>query len=273
MLKSSPLDGHEWGRHHKDEMQEAREIQLRLMPRRISWLQGFDIAAAGQPARTLSGDYFDVMRLPGHRLCLSIADVSGTGVPAALLASHLQAMVRATAEMIPSPAKLCQKLNREISRSVPREKFVSFFYGLLDSATKQFAYTNAGHNPPLLLHANGKVVRLEEGGLLLGLFEDSAYSQGEVEFQEGDRMLLYTDGVTDALSPSGEEYGEARLVQFLRENGDLPADVLQVRLAESITSFSAGNLTDDTTMIVVAVNAAGESGPRMTSAGVAIAKK
>jgi len=251
---------------HQDEMKEAQEIQLGLLPREIPQLHGYEIAA-WLPARVVSGDSFDLMTFPGSTLGLSIADVSGKGMPAALLASNLHALVRATAETISSPSKLCEKVNREISRRVASGRFISFFYGLLDGVSQRFTYTNAGHNPPILLRRDSSILRPEEGGMLLGISRNSNYRQGEIHLNDGDRLLLYTDGVTDALDPGGKEFSEARLVQFLKENGQLGAGKLQEKLAETIAAFGAGNLMDDITMIVVAVDSACESAPRTMSVG------
>ena len=264
-------DGSDWVYSHYKEIEEAREVQRRLVPRFMTWVPVFDIAADGQPARTLSGDCFDLLDLPGPKLALSIADVSGKGLPAALLAAHLQALVRASANSINSPADMCCSLNREIYQRIGMERFVSFFYGLVDGATSQLIYANAGHNPPLLMRCDGSVLRLEEGGTLLGIIENTTYAEGRVRLHRGDRLLLYTDGVTDAVNPRGQEFGERRLVEFLREHRHLSAWELQDRLSWRITSFSAGELTDDTTIVAVAVDTCDTLGPQTLKASVGAA--
>jgi sigma-B regulation protein RsbU (phosphoserine phosphatase) len=174
-------------------------------------------------------------------------------MPAALLMSNLQAIVRALASETLSPKELTEKINRAMYRNVADGKFITFFYALIDSRRRTLHYSNAGHNAPILLRDDGTQLRLEEGGLILGAFLDSSYQQGEVELRPGDRLVLFTDGVTEAMNGKDEEFGEERLVQALLCDCQLPAEALQNRLLDQVNGFSGGELEDDVTVLVLAV--------------------
>jgi sigma-B regulation protein RsbU (phosphoserine phosphatase) len=201
----------------------------------------------------VGGDYYDVLKLSETILAVCVADVAGKGVPAALLMSNLQAIVRGMATATMLPGALCQKVNESIHRNIAPDRFVTFFYGLLDSRSNRLAYTNAGHNAPILLRRNGSHERLSEGGDVLGIFPDHTYESGEVALAPGDRIVLFTDGVTEARNKDGEEFGEARLLELLVENQLLGAADLQKRILQAVTEYSSGEFADDVTLIVVAV--------------------
>ena len=244
--------------HRKEqEMEEARGIQQGFLPKEIPQVPGYELAGAWQPARVVGGDYFDVLRLSDAVLGLCVADVAGKGVPAALLMSNLQAIVRETATAAMHPDALCRKVNESIRRNIAPDRFVTFFYGLLDSRNNRLSYTNAGHNAPVLLRRDGSHERLREGGDVLGIFPDHSYECGEVALAAGDRILLFTDGVTEAQNKAGEEFGETRLLELLAANQSLGAAALQQRILEAVTEFSGAEFADDVTLIVVTV---GENG-------------
>jgi len=249
----------EWARARRQrqrldemELEDARDIERRLLPKEIPQLPGYDMAAAWQPASAVGGDYFDVLKFGERRAGLCIADVIGKGLPAALLMSNLQAAVRAAGTETAQPVQLSAKLNRIVSGNLAPGKFITFFYGLLDAAERRLAYTNAGHNAPVLMRRDGSHVRLEEGGAALGVFESWGYEHGQVDLASGDRLLLFTDGVTEAVNVKGEEYGEDRLIQLLRENRALGAFELQKTIMLAVNEFSGGTPRDDATLIVVA---------------------
>ena len=240
--------------HRKEqEMEEARGIQQGFLPKEIPQVPGYELAGAWQPARVVGGDYFDVLKLSETILALCVADVAGKGVPAALLMSNLQAIVRGTATAAMLPGALCRRVNESIHRNIAPDRFVTFFYGLLDSQNNRLSYTNAGHNAPILLRRDGSHERLREGGDVLGIFPDRSYECGEVALAPGDRILLFTDGVTEARNKTGEEFGEARLLELLAENHALGAADLQKRILEAVTEFSGAEFADDVTLIVVTV--------------------
>ncbi len=240
-------------RKQAQEYEEAREIQQGLMPKQIPQASGLEISGSWRPARIVGGDYFDVFKFSQGWLGLCIADVSGKGMPAALLMSNLQAVVKALANEAASPKELVEKANRVMWRNTTEAKFITLFYGLLNVDGKTLRYTNAGHNAPILTRNDGAQVRLEQGGLILGAFPESAYEQGEIQLRPGDRLVLYTDGVTEAANGEGEEFGEERLAEAARGDFQLSAEALRRLLLERVTEFCGGEFEDDATLLVVAV--------------------
>ncbi|MGB7624506.1 MAG: SpoIIE family protein phosphatase [Terriglobia bacterium] len=235
------------------EFKEAREIQQGLLPKDIPQMAGFEISGAWQPARAVGGDYFDVFKLSDTQIALCIADVVGKGMPAALLMSNVQAAVKAFASELVSPRELCAKVNRVISGNIAPERFITSFYCVLYARSKKLVYTNAGHNAPILLRRDGSLLRLTKGGAVLGVFRDGHYQEAEVDLTSGDRLFLFTDGVTELTNLEGDEFGENRLIELLRENHHLGAAELQQKVMNAIMEFSGGEFQDDATMLVLAV--------------------
>jgi sigma-B regulation protein RsbU (phosphoserine phosphatase) len=234
------------------ELEEARRIQRKLLPAAVPDVAGLEIATSWQPASGVGGDCFDLQAFGGRRLAVSIADVVGKGIPAALLMSNLQAAVRAFATDSTSPRELCQQVNRILCGNIAEGRFISFFYCVADAARRSLTYTNAGHCPPVLVGARGALERLHEGGAVLGVFADAAYSEREVPFRAGDRLVLYTDGITEARDAGDEEFGEERLIEALVRHRALGAAALQDRLVRDVTHFTSGRFQDDATLIVIA---------------------
>jgi len=241
-------------RKQAQEYEEAREIQQALMPKDIPQMAGLEVSGSWRPARLVGGDYFDVFKFGADRLGLCIADVSGKGMPAALLMSNLQAAVKALAAEHTSPKELVEKVNRMMLRNTTQAKFITMFYGLLDVDRKTLQYVNAGHNPPVLTREDGVQVRLEQGGLIVGAFEESVYDQGEIDLRPGDRLVLFTDGLSEAVDGNGEEFGEERLAEAARSNRQLSAEALHRGLLDRVTDFCGGEFEDDATVLVVAVS-------------------
>jgi sigma-B regulation protein RsbU (phosphoserine phosphatase) len=235
------------------ELEDVEAVQRGFLPKEIPQLAGYEISGAWLPARVVGGDYFDIHAFSETKLAMSIADVSGKGMSAALLMSNLQAALKATASEQVQPEQLCAKVNRIICGNVSLGKFITAFYGLLDGSCNRLVFTNAGHNAPILARRDGSWLRLSEGGAPLGLFPDWNYERGEVQFAAGDRLVLFTDGVTEASSPDGEEFGEERLVTVLLENRHLSAGELQERILAEVAKFSGGRFEDDATLVVLAV--------------------
>jgi sigma-B regulation protein RsbU (phosphoserine phosphatase) len=236
------------------ELDEARRIQRKLLPSALPQLSGCELAASWQPAAGVGGDCYDAIPFGATRLGISIADVVGKGIPAALLMSNLQAAVRAFATGAAQPAEICQQVNRILCGHIAEGRFISFFYCLFDEEISQLTYANAGHYPPVLVRKDGQVERLDTGGAVLGVFPDGAYEQGYAALHEGDRLVLYTDGITEVTDAAGEEFGDARLVDLAIRNRFCSAPSLQARLAETVSQFSNGRFVDDATLIVLAID-------------------
>jgi phosphoserine phosphatase RsbU/P len=236
------------------EIAEAKAIQEKLLPREIPQLAGYEIASAWQSARLVGGDYFDILPLDERTLGLCIADVAGKGMPAALLMSNLQAAVRGLASLSVAPDLLCRRLNSLIFRNTANDRFITFFYAQLDGPARRLSYVNAGHNAPFVLRSNGSHERLRDGGTVLGVFASPDYELGSAQLSPGDRVVLFTDGVTEACNAAGEEFGEPRLLSLLQEQSSLSADGLQARILSAVAEFSGGRWQDDATLLVLAVD-------------------
>jgi sigma-B regulation protein RsbU (phosphoserine phosphatase) len=235
------------------EIEEARAIQIGFLPKEIPQIPGYEIAGAWQPARIVGGDYYDVFAFGGDTLGLCIADVAGKGMPAALLMSNLQAAVRGIASAYLSPEILCERLNSLICRSIASDRFITFFYAHLDGGSGQLCYANAGHNAPIIAHRDGTHDRLDQGGGVLGIFQSQNYVMGTHALARGDRVLLFTDGLTEACGVDGDEFGDARLIRLLEENCEAGAEQLQKTILDAVGRFCGGNWQDDATLIVVEV--------------------
>jgi phosphoserine phosphatase RsbU/P len=238
----------------KQEIADARAIQQGLLPKEIPQLPGYEIATAWQSALTVGGDYFDILPFGEEALGLCVADVAGKGLSAALLMSNLQAAVRGLASASLPPDGLCSRLNALLCRNMTSDRFITFFYAQLDGPTRLFRYASAGHNPPFLLRGDGTHQRLREGGGVLGVFPDQKFDMGSTQLAPGDRVILFTDGVTEATNPLGEEFGEARLLGLVEQNRGCSAEELQRRILDDVTAFSGGHTHDDITLVVLAVS-------------------
>lgn len=236
---------------HERELQQAREIQQSLLPKQIPQLPGFEIDGAWEPARVVGGDYFDVIRLSDTKLAICIADVVGKSVSAALLMANVQASVRAFATASTSPSVLCTRVNSVLCSSITPGKFVTFFYGVLDAERGRFDYCNAGHPLPILVRGGGDLQELSNGGAVLGVFPEWQYHDSRLKLYPGDRLFLFTDGITEAARDEGEQFGEHRLVEGARRYADRPAAELKAFLLADVKQFCAFQLQDDATLIVV----------------------
>ncbi len=237
------------------EIAEAKAIQEKLLPREIPQMPGYQIATAWQSARLVGGDYFDILPLDDQTLGICIADVAGKGMPAALLMSNLQAAVRGLSSLSIAPDLLCSRLNSIVYRNTGSDRFITFFYAHLDGSTRRLAYVNAGHNAPFVVRSDGSHERLRDGGAVLGVFASRNYEMGSTQLSAGDRVILFTDGVTEACNPAGEEFGEARLLRLLEDHRTLSANELQGKIIAVVAEFSGGRWQDDATLLVLAVAA------------------
>jgi sigma-B regulation protein RsbU (phosphoserine phosphatase) len=235
----------------EEEMQRAREIQQSLLPKEIPQLAGFEVAGAWRPARTVSGDYYDVFKLDGGRLGICIADVVGKGVSAALLMANVQAAVRAYASGAESPAQLCAKVNSLLCENLATGKFVTFFYGVLDGETRTLDYCNAGQVYPILV-SQGSARALDHGGAVLGVFPKWEYENAKIEFRAGDRLLLVTDGITEASGADEVEFGEEKLAEAALQVSKRTAAEMCDALLNQVTEFCDARFQDDATLLVIA---------------------
>ena len=237
----------------EQELERAREIQSSLLPKQIPQIAGFKVAGAWQPARVVSGDYYDVLPIGMLKLGICIADVAGKGVSAALLMANVQAAVRAFANSSDDPAEMCRKVNALLHENVATGKFVTFLYGVLDAERRTFRYSNAGHLPPIVV-SGGKAAILDGGGAVLGVFPSWNYENAVIELRAGDRLLLFTDGITEAADANEREFGEAGIADFVASNGALPAKELNSGLMKRVTEFCSARFNDDATILVISAD-------------------
>ena len=234
------------------EHEEAREIQQSLLPKSLPGFTGMEMAADWLPTRVVAGDYYDVLKFSDTRAAVCVADVSGKGLPAALLVSSVQATVRAFVHETVPPGALCQRVNAILCSNHLEGRFVTFFFAIVDREAGTLGYSNAGHNAPVLARADGSIVRLREGGPILGEFPDAPYEQATVPFCAGDRLLIFTDGVSEAHGPGDLEFGEPRLETLMRESRGQSAAELRRRILSAVHEFRDRPLEDDATMLIVA---------------------
>ncbi|MDZ4698205.1 MAG: SpoIIE family protein phosphatase [Rhodothermales bacterium] len=237
----------------EEELRLARDIQLGLLPQEIPELAGIEIAAMAFPSRHVGGDYYDLVSQSNGSLLMAIADVTGKGLPASLLMANLQACLHTLTPMELTLEEVAGHMNRVICQNTAFDKFITAFLAVYTPGERRVDYVNAGHNPPMLLRASGDVELLEKGGLLLGVIKGIPYERGTLFLGSGDVLALFTDGVTEAMGPNEDEYGEERLIQLLRDLHQQSAQDILDAVRSDIISFtgSATLLSDDLTMIVV----------------------
>lgn len=246
----------EWGKQQRLEQQDRtamHEIQQGLFPKTMPSLPGCELSGVCLAASGVGGDYFDALKLSNQQVAVCVGDVSGKGLPAALLMANLQAAVHAFADGGVESHLLCQKVNQIVCHNIAADRFITFFYGILNLVSHRLQYTNAGHNAPILLHRDGSYERLATSGLVLGVDPQADYQVGELDLAFGDRLVLFTDGITEAVDAKGDEFGEQRLVSLLTERRWLSANSLQDAVIDSVRRFCGGRLKDDSTVLVAAL--------------------
>jgi len=234
------------------QLEVARQVQLELLPARDPQLEGFDISAYNFPTEEVSGDYYDWVKIYDDQIGIVIADVSGKGVPAALLMAFLRASLRAASHIGYAPQVSMSKVNYLLWESIERNQFVTAFHGILDATNRTLSYSNAGHSPALLMKADGTSHFEERGGVPLGMFRDSRYYEYFETIEPGEVLVLYTDGVTEAMNAAGEEYGRERLIAAVRACRDQPArDMIDFMHRDLIAWTEGHGITDDVTFFIV----------------------
>lgn len=234
------------------ELEIAHDIQKALLPNQSPLFEGFDIAGLNVPSSSVGGDYFDFIPITSSDLGVVIADVAGKGVPAGLVMSGLRAALRARVETVYSIKTVMGELNKFLAGSTGADRFVTAFYGVLNRLTGRFTYVNAGHNPPLLLHADGRAVWLQTGGPLLGVLEDAVYFEANADLEPGAILVMYTDGITEAGGEEGEEFGDQRIETLVRQRAGESAKVIAEAIEREAVAYNRGRGDlDDRTVIVV----------------------
>jgi sigma-B regulation protein RsbU (phosphoserine phosphatase) len=236
----------------EEELAVAKQIQSGLLPKELPYLNNFDFAAYIEPSRQVGGDYYDFIPMNNGRIGIVIADASGKGVPAALFMARMQVMIQSETRFGKRIDEMIGSINDILTVSTSSDRFATCFYGELDDNEKRLYYCNAGHNYPILVRENGSVENLKKGGLILGAFSNEKYETGEILFKPGDMLILYTDGLSEAMDDNEIEYGEERLTDYVRKIGAHPANVVCSMLVKSVKQYASGiNDLDDMTLVVV----------------------
>ncbi len=232
------------------ELQLAAEIQRALLPEPLQSGPHFDVAAASIPCRSIGGDFFDYFNLATGTFACTLGDVAGKGPPAALLTAMIQGAFAAQVTSTESPAVLMEQINRSLIRRAIQSRFVTVMYGVL-GPDGRLTYTNAGHNPPILT-GRGGLRRLETGGLILGLFPNATYEEETLQLEDGDTLVIFSDGVTEALNAAGEEFGEEQLLACIEAHRGSPPEILLDKILTAVRTFAAGAVqNDDVTTLVL----------------------
>jgi serine phosphatase RsbU (regulator of sigma subunit) len=234
------------------ELEFASEIQQNLLPSKAPRYPGWDLVGTNTPCYTIGGDYFDFIERPSS-LGVALGDVSGKGAGAALMMMVLRATVHFACQRETAADAILSQTNAVMYHNSPTQSFVTFFFGDLETQTGKMRYINAGHIPPILHRARtGEIERLAAGGTVLGLFPETLFDTGEIEFAPGDVLIVFTDGLSEAWGEDEEEFGEDRLGELVSANASLPARDLERLIQNEVESFTGGSrATDDRTIIVV----------------------
>jgi sigma-B regulation protein RsbU (phosphoserine phosphatase) len=236
----------------QEEAKTARNIQMNFLPKSNPEIAGYEIAGKSVPAFNVGGDYYDFIRLDDHRLAIGIGDVSGNGLAASLVMANLQATIRGQAFYDIDPGVCLERANRLLFGSTDARTFISLFFGILDSQKNTLAYANAGQDPPMLFSADGRSELLKKRGIALRMKNDAAYEQEEIALNPGDRLLMYTDGITEAMNNSKEEFGTERLRELMSRWKGMSAPGVIDQIIENVISH-VGSLAqnDDMTLVVL----------------------
>lgn len=242
-------------RHLEGELELAQNVQKMLLPQEAPTITGLEIAAFSRPAQILGGDYFDFIDFRNGFHGLAIADVAGHGVSASLHMASIQALLRTLVPVNESPAEVMRQVHKLFIHNIRFETFVTFFIGAFDSSTKAFTYCNAGHQPPLVLHKTKSekesLEMLWPTGAAIGLVEEADFAEKTIELQQEDLLVMYTDGVTEAVNPKNQEFGRERLAKLSQQVNNIPVKKLILEIKKSLEGFSEGKpLVDDTTIVI-----------------------
>jgi sigma-B regulation protein RsbU (phosphoserine phosphatase) len=238
----------------EEELKIARSIQSSFLPSECPLLDEFEICGANLPYVEVGGDYYDFIRIVDHQIGIAIADVSGKGIPASLIMASFRASLLAEIRNNFAIRTILAKANALLYESTESDRFVTAFYGVLDTKNKVFTFSNAGHYPPIVIRKDDSTELLSEGGLILGVMPDSTYEERPVSLYSGDVLAMYTDGVTEAVNTSGEQFGQERLVEVLRHSREMSAGYISEKIVAEVASFRGeAEQNDDLTLIVIKV--------------------
>jgi len=239
-------------RKRKTEMEIAANVQQKLFPKTPRSMKSIDYAGECHAAREVGGDYYDFLEIDDHTMGFALGDVSGKGVPAALLMANLQACFRSQPPgALMNPSNVLKTVNRHFFESTAAERFATLFFGVYDDRTRAMRFVNCGHLAPLLLRMSGEVERLEPTATMLGAFREWRCGEGATELLPGDTLVMYSDGVTEAGIEAGNEYGEDRLIERMRAHQWDPAQKLVQSIQEDVSHFSSGARGDDVTVVAI----------------------
>jgi serine phosphatase RsbU (regulator of sigma subunit) len=236
----------------KEELRLAATIQSDLLPKDPPTLPGYDIVGSSVPAQLVGGDYFDFVPINGKQIAIILGDVSGKGLPASLLMANLQATLRGQALLGASAKECVQRSNKLLYQSTSSEKFVTLFYGILDAETNTLCYSNAGHDAPFVLRTGEDPLRLGEGGLVLSIVEEFPYEEQTIPLGGGDVLVIYSDGISEAINPSQEQFGDERISTVINAHRAEPASKIMSEIIAAVKAHAgAAPQMDDMTLVVV----------------------
>jgi len=239
----------------REEMTVAATIQSDLLPTSMIDIPGYDLYASTLPAASVGGDYFDFMSSQSSRISLCVGDVSGKGMPAALLMANLQATLRAALEVHENPGKVLEQSNRLLFKSTGAEKFATVFLAILDNALHELRYANAGHDPAFVVAADGTTRELPATGIPVGLFEAMPYEESSVTLNPSDVLVIFSDGLTESMDTKADQFGRDRILEAIMKVKDRSAAEIAKTLLDAVSSFSLGTpQSDDRTLLVLKRN-------------------
>jgi sigma-B regulation protein RsbU (phosphoserine phosphatase) len=235
----------------EEELSLAAEIQRRLLPVSPPHLKESELLGGLKTSMEVGGDFYDLLPLPSGKIGIAVGDVSGKGIPAAMLMTTLQASFRAEAAAEKSPSEILESLNRSLYERSDQSKFATFFYASYDDEAKILHYANGGSFPPVIIGRDGKLSRLQRGGSIIGISKDSSYHEGTVKLRPGDLVAIFTDGIIDQENREGTPFSESNLVNFLRDNLELSLNGIIEKLFATLLAFGHNKLKDDMTIVLI----------------------
>jgi sigma-B regulation protein RsbU (phosphoserine phosphatase) len=226
------------------ELQVAAEIQQLIIPQSLPPIKGLDISAIYVPCKEVSGDFYDIIKIDENQYVFVVADVSGKGIPGAMLVSTMQAILKAYLEYSTDLKSIISKLNERIIKNTTEDRFITFFFGLYNSNENSLTYINAGHNPPILVLDNNELQRLEKGGIFIGCLPWE-YELDTIELPKNSILALFTDGIVEAMNENQEEFGEDRLISILKESKSMTVPELREQIIKRVKEHRGGRVLED----------------------------